>query len=317
VVVRLLLPTRRVSKTNDFEVAIVGGGPAGLSCGVWLGRYLHRTVLIDSGDPRNWETTGINGFLGLPRIRPPDLRRRGRTQCKRFGVKLVDGCVDRVCKKETDHFELVLDGGRRITSRRLMLSIGLRDTWPDLPGLEHCYGRSAHHCPDCDGYDARGKRTVVVGNGRKAVALALALSCWTSDLLILTNGAPPDFSSENFAKLDALNIPVIETQVTCAVAHERELVWLELDDGMLIDAQKLFFTVTHFPADDLGAQLGCARDEDGLILVDQSHRTSVEHVYAAGDITPGAQLAITAAADGAVAAGAIHRSLLPEVRRLS
>ena len=304
-------------KTNEFEVAIVGGGPAGLSCGVWLGRYLHRTVLIDSGDPRNWETSGINGFLGLPRIRPPDLRQRGRTQCRRFGVKLVDACIDRVCKTEEERFELEAGGGRRFYARRLVLAFGLRDTWPDLPGLEHCYGRSAYHCPDCDGYDARGKRTVVVGYGRRVASLALALTTWTSDIIILTNGKAPDITPANLEKLHALNIPIIETRVTCVISEDSRLRWLEMEDGMQVDAEKIFFTVTHRPADDLGAQLGCHRNDDGLILVDESRRTSIEHVFAAGDITPGAQLAITAAADGAVAAAAIHRTLLPENRRLS
>jgi thioredoxin reductase len=232
-------------------------------------------------------------------------------------VKLVDSCVDRVCREEAERFELVLDGGRRFYARRLVLAFGLRDQWPDLPGLEHCYGRSAHHCPDCDGYDARAKRTVVVGNGRKAVSLALALSNWTTEIIILTNGKAAGITPDNLAKLKTLNIPVLETPVTCVISEDRHLRWLELEDGMQVDAQRLFFTVTHHPADDLGAQLECARNDDGLILVDESRRTSVEHVYAAGDITPGAQLAITAAADGAVAAASVHRSLLAEGRRLS
>src|SRR5688572_27106329 len=88
----LLLPTR-MPKAKTFEVAIVGAGPAGLSCGLWLGRYLHSTVVIDSGDPRNWETAHIHGFLAMPNVKPAVLRKRGRTECRRYGVKLVDGVV--------------------------------------------------------------------------------------------------------------------------------------------------------------------------------------------------------------------------------
>ncbi|HSL68947.1 MAG TPA: NAD(P)/FAD-dependent oxidoreductase [Longimicrobiales bacterium] len=306
-----------MSKPREFEIAVVGGGPAGLSCGIWLGRYGRSTGLIDSGDPRNWETTGINGFLGLPRVRPALLRQRGRSECRRYGVRLIDGCVDRVRRAGSERFELVLENGRSYAAQRLVIAIGLRDTWPDLPGLEHCYGLSAHHCPDCDGYEARGKHTIIVGHGPRAAALALALTTWTDQLILCTNGQPCALSPEIQDKLRHLNIPVIESRVKRVASESRHLRWLEFEDGMQIDAEKLFFTVQHRPADDLGAQLGCDRDEDGLILVDDTHRTSVEHVFAVGDITPGAQLAITAAADGAVAAAAIHRSLLPEARRLS
>ena len=306
-----------MSKSEHFEVAIVGGGPAGLSCGAWLGRFLHKTVLIDSGDPRNWESSAVNGFLGLPGIHPAELRERGRVQCQMFDVQLVDGCVGRARRVAAERFELQLDSGPRFTAQRLVLAFGLQDAWPNVPGLEHCYGRSAHHCPDCDGYEARGKRTVVIGNNRKAAALALALTTWTCEIIICTNGQPCGIDNQNFAKLNALNIPVLETKVRRAVSQERHLRWLELEDGMQVDAEKLFFAVHHLPGDDLGAALGCERDDDGLIIVDETCRTSVEHVFAAGDITPGAQLAISAAADGAIAAGAVHRSLLPAERRLS
>jgi thioredoxin reductase len=305
-----------MTQNNEFEVAVIGGGPAGLSCGLWLGRYLRQTLLIDSGDPRNWETSGINGYLGAPKITPPELRKLGREECRRYPVELVDSCVDRVTRMESDRFTIRLEDGKTYHAQRLVLAIGLYDHWPDLPGLEHCYGRSAHHCPDCDGYEARDKKTVVVGQGRKAAGLALSLTTWTSQIIVCTNGLPCDLAPGVVDKLQALNIPIVETKVKWAHAEERRVRFLEMVDGMQIDLEKLFFTVQHVPADDLGAQLGCERDEDGLILVDHARRTSVEHVYAIGDITPGAQLAITAAADGALAAASIHRSLLPASRRL-
>ncbi|MGH7460230.1 MAG: NAD(P)/FAD-dependent oxidoreductase [Longimicrobiales bacterium] len=303
-------------KAREFDVAVVGGGPAGLSSALWLGRYLLKTVLIDSGDPRNWETASVNGYLGLPRVRPAALRRRGRGECRRYGVKLINGAVDRADRTDIERFELTLQDGRRFAVRRLVLAIGLKDVWPDLPGLDRCYGQSAHHCPDCDGYDTCNRKTLVVGYGRKAVALAFALATWTRDLIVCTNGHPCDIPRELVHKLDALNIPIVETRVRWVHSEGSRLRWLELADGMHLDAEKLFFTVSHYPADDLGVQLGCERDEDGLILVDHAKRTSVENVWAVGDITPGPQLAISAAADGAVAAAAVQRSLLPETVRL-
>jgi thioredoxin reductase len=305
--------------TELHDIAIVGGGPAGLSAGVWLARYLHSVVLVDSGDPRNWATRGVNGFLGLPRIRPPELRELGREECRRYGVTLVDAIVDGVRQLGDEHFALTLENGARYEARRLLLAIGLRDNWPDIPGLKHVFGANAHVCPDCDGFECRDKKTVVVGTGRKAVGLALNLTTWTRDIIICTNGDPPGFDREEYCrKLDALNIPVITERVTCLTTSEkRELYSLELANGMCLDADKLFFTFGQHAADDLGAQLGCDRDEDGQIIVDDRYHTSVRNVFAAGDIVPGPQLAVTAASDGAMAALAIHKSLVPEERKLA
>jgi thioredoxin reductase len=301
------------------DVAIVGGGPAGLSAGIWLARYLHSVVLIDSGDPRNWATRSINGFLGLPRIRPPELRELGRVDCRRYGVTLVDAIVDQVRKVGDEHFVLDLENGDRYEARRLVLAIGLRDNWPDIPGLEHVYGANAHVCPDCDGYECLDKKTVVVGTGRKAVGLALNLTTWTRDLILCTNGEPPSFDQPEYCeKLDALNIPVITDRITHITTEtkSREIYSLELDNGMCLDADKLFFAFGQHAADDLGAQLGCERDEDGQIIVDGQYHTSVRNVFAAGDIVPGPQLAIAAASDGAMVALAIHKSLVPAERKL-
>jgi thioredoxin reductase (NADPH) len=306
--------------TGVHDIAIVGGGPAGLSAGIWLARYLHSVVLVDSGDPRNWATRSVNGFLGLPRIRPPELRELGRAECRRYGVTLVDEIVDRVHQPEEEHFILDLESGARYESRRLLLAIGLRDRWPDIPGLDHVFGASAHVCPDCDGYECLGKKTVVVGTGRKAVGLALNLTTWTHNIIICTNGEPPGFDRDEYCgKLDALNIPVITDRVTCltTVDRSREIYSLELANGMCLDADKLFFTFGQHAADDLGAQLGCERDADGQIIVDDRYHTSVRNVFAAGDIIPGPQLAIAAASDGAMAALAIHKSLVPEERKLT
>ena len=300
------------------DVAIVGGGPAGLSAGIWLARYIHAVVLLDSGDPRNWETRRVNGFLGLPQIRPPQLRQLGREECRRYGVTLVDAIVDRVRQVDDEHFVLDLEGGARYEARRLLLAIGLRDNWPDIPGLAHVYGANAHVCPDCDGYECRGKKTVVVGTGRKAVGLALNLATWTDDVIICTNGEPPALDRPEYCqKLDALNIPVLTERVArIATGAKREIYSVELDNGMCLDADKLFFAFGQHAADDLGVQLGCERDEDGQIVIDGRYHTSVRNVFAAGDIVPGPQLAIAAASDGAMAALAIHKSLVPEERKL-
>ncbi len=299
-----------------YDVAVIGGGPAGLTAALWLARYLHSVVLVDSGDPRNWETRGINGFLGAQGIRSPELRARGRHDAERFGATLIDDKVETAKEIEDDCYHLKLTNGHSIEARRLLLAIGLKDVWPAIPGLDDCYGETAHVCPDCDGYETHDQKTVVIGSGKKAVGMALSLTAWTRKIVIVTNGEPAGIEKDHLAKLNKLNIPVLEQSVTCAKSKDGEISCLELANGMSLDCQRLYFAIGQYPSDDLGTELGCKRDNIGRIIVDDRNHTSVKNVFAAGDVTHDVQLAIVAAASGAVAALAIHHSLVPEERRL-
>lgn len=306
----------RSDAASAYDIAIVGGGPAGLTAALWSARYLHSVVLVDSGDPRNWDTRGINGYLGLPDIRPAQLRERGRDSCRELGVELVDGCVNEAISDGEERFRLTLDNGRQFIGRRVLLAFGLKDEWPDITGLERVYGDTAHVCPDCDGFEARGRKTVVIGAGKRAVSMALALKTWTPDIVICTNGEPADLDAPLLAKLDALNVPLIANKVERAHSTGGRLTALEFAGGMLLDCERIFFTLGQYAADNLGAQLKCRRDALGRIECDDRCHTSVPNVFVAGDIVPGPQVALVAAGSGAIAAMAMHRSLLPEELRL-
>lgn len=308
----------QASESDRFDVAIVGGGPAGLSASIWLARYRHRVLLIDSGDPRNWETRGVNGFLGHPDIKPPELRKLGRDEARASGVTLLDHRCDVVELHDEEHFELTLSDGTSAHARRLLLAIGLKDVWPRVPGIRPVYGANAHVCPDCDGYECVDKKVVVIGTGRKAVGMALNLTTWTRDIIICTNGEPAGLDRDEYCqKLDALNIPVIEYPIECVDHRGSRVHSITFESGLALDTDKIFFAIGQYPADDLGAQLGCERDEGGHIVVDAAYHTSVRNCFAAGDIVPGPQLAIAAAGDGAIAALAIHKSLVPAERKLA
>jgi thioredoxin reductase len=290
--------------------------------------------MLDSGDPRNWETRGIHGFLGLPDVTPYELRKRGRDEARRYGALLLDALVEDISREDEERFalnakplrvmnatpdELQVAGVPRmetIVARRVLLAFGIRDVWPEVPGLEPCYGDTVHHCPDCDGYEARGCKTVIMASGRKAAGMAFALATWTRQLTICTGGKPVDLTPEHRSKLDALPAKIFEEPIACVHADSGHVHAVELHGGQMIPCERIFFAIGHGPADDLGVKLGCRRDEEGMIQVDDSGHTSIMNVFAAGDIVPGPHLAMVAAARGTVAAAAIHRSLMEAAVRL-
>lgn len=304
------------------DVVIIGGGPAGLSAGLWLGRFLHRVVLVDDASPRNWSTLGINGFLGLPHVRPTELRERGRAECRRYGVRLVDDSVMDIQPPDDDDGPYTIHMAHHSTVRahRVLLAYGRRDLWPEIPGLEAAFGRTVHHCPDCDGPEARNQKVVAVGTGRRGMGLALALTTWIRNVILCTNGAPPDLTEAQLNQLAKLEITVLDASVLRAIVEHDQLCAIELDVGtdepMRIDCDRLFFRIAQPPADDLARKLGCEVDDEGAVVVSDSFATSVRSVFAAGDLTPGPQLAMVAAAEGMLAGLAIHKTLLPDERRV-
>ena len=302
-----------MARAIHFDVAIIGGGPAGLTAALWLGRYLHRVVVIDSGDPRNWETRGVNGFPGHPGITPAQFRGRTRDECREYGVELIDGFVARV-RRDDDGFAIEFDPmpetkaredqrgpgaprtpsdnaprpeTRSLRAQRVLLAFGLRDEWPKVPGLQQVYGSAAHVCPDCDGYDTRGKKVVVIASGRKAAGMALNLTTWTRDIVICTNGRDrrPRRRAVREARRAEHSRAVRADRARRA--RGRSHLRPRARRGMHLDCDHIFFALSQRPADDLGVQLGCERDDDGQIVVDPHQHTSVENVWAAGDITPG------------------------------
>lgn len=296
-----------------YDAIIIGGGPAGLTCAIFLARYRRPVLVIDEGRPRNYATQGIHGFLGQHGIAPGELLERGRAEAKESGAELSTGRVQKI-EQVGDTFEVTMDGATH-RGRRIVLAYGVRDTLPDIPEVESYYGRSVHHCPDCDGFECSDQRIGVIGWGKKVVGLALKLLQWSDDIVVFTHGHEREWDEEEHSKLLAEQIDIKDEKVVALDGDPLQAAVLET--GERVSVQRLFFNIKVERSCDLAESLGCRVAEDTPnVIVDEHRMTTVEGVWAVGDLVEGAQLAITAAADGAIAAIAINKSLLPPARQV-
>ena len=297
-----------------YDCIVIGAGPAGLSASLFLARYLHRTLTFHHNSPRNEYAHGVHGFLGHHGIRPGELLARGRDEVTSHGGLIIEACVTAVEKVSPEHFRVYtgeeVSARRVFNARRLLLATGLRDLTPDCSGFREFYGWSVFHCPDCDGFEVRDKRVAVLTHGKNSMGFVENLLTWTRKLTLLTDGS--EISSEDRAKAAQLEIPV-RTETVIALGGDkstRQLQRVVFSEGDPLECDALFFNLGTELATDFHETLGCRLDpECDLLWVDDTQQTSVTGVYAAGDITPQSQLAVVAAAEGAMAAIHIHRSL--------
>ncbi|MEO6260467.1 MAG: NAD(P)/FAD-dependent oxidoreductase [Thermoanaerobaculia bacterium] len=295
---------------STYDCIIIGGGPAGLTCAIFLGRYQRRVLLIHNGRPRNYASRAIHGFIGQHNIPPGELLRRGREEAEAAGAELFE-CTASKVDRVGDIFEVTTDKGM-LKARRVVLAYGVRDILPDIPDVERYYGGSLFHCADCDGYEVRDRVVGVIGWGVKAVGLSLKLLQWTSKITVFTDGHERGWTPEHHSKLLAEGIKVQEEKILSLTGREAMVDAAVLSTGEHVAVEALFFTIGVERACILAEEVGCNVDpEHPNIVVDDHKQTSVEGVYAVGDLVAGSQLAITSAADGAIAAIALNKSLLP------
>ena len=292
-----------------YDCIVIGAGPAGLSASLFLARYLRRTITFHHNSPRNEYSHGVHGFLGHDGIRPAELLARGRDEVTSYGGLIIEARVTAVEAVSSEHFRVFIGDDERVfDARRLLLATGLRDLTPTCPGFREFYGSSVFHCPDCDGYEVRDKRVAVLAHGDNAVGFTENILTWTRNVTLLTD----QHEISDAAKLDALDVAVRSERVTAlegdtSTGQLRQVIFAE---GEALECDALFFNLGTELATDFHEKLGCRLDpECGLLWVDETQQTSIEGVYAAGDITPHSQLAIVAAAEGAMAAIHIQRSL--------
>ena len=292
---------------TSFDVVVVGGGPAGLSAALVLGRCRFRVLVVDSGRGRNHAAPGVHGFLGSDGVLPAALRERGQREVRRYGVVQRRGEVTKVTRRG-DGFELTLARGARLQCRRLLLATGVVDPLPEVPGLAELYGRSVFHCPYCDGWESRDRPLALYGRGSAAARYAVTLSRWSADLVLLTDG-PTRLRSADREALDAAGVRVVAKRITALEAARGRLARVRFADGEALPRHALFFASHPKQSCGLAASLGVRFTDKGMVQAGRMQDAGVPGVYVAGDASRDVQLAVVAAAEGVKAAVAIHADL--------
>jgi thioredoxin reductase (NADPH) len=296
------------------EVIIIGGGIAGLSAAIYLGRAQRDTLVIDSGHSMaKWEPK-VENYLGFPKgVGGEDLLKHGRTQARRHEVEFAE---DEVADLSAEDSTFMLRGKKEsYRCKRLLLATGIFHIPPEIPGVKECLGHSMFFCKDCDGYRVRGKQIAIVGANNEAVEYALGMLHYSACVIVATNGEKARWDDQHASWLEEYEIPVHIDRIVDCDRRDCQVRGLVFADGREIKIDNIFTTRGDIFHTDLAEKLGVKLDRDGQIEVDDCMRTSVPRLYAAGCITPANCQMIIAAGQGAAAAQAINRDLFEESLR--
>jgi thioredoxin reductase len=292
-----------------FEVLIVGGGPAGLSAALLLGRCHRNALLCDDGHQRNLSSRAIHGLLGREGQSPLDFLDKARKELARYkSVTVRETRVTDICPAG-EEFEFVCADGSTGTASKVLLATGLVDELPELAGIEPLYGVSVHHCLYCDGFEYAGKPVAAYGKGDKGAELAIMMRHWMSDVVACSDGT--EVSAQAVRKLKEHSIPLRTEPIQSLEGADAELTKIVFTSGPDLHRAGLFFATGCHQASDLSKRLGCKRDAKGGVVIDpDTEESSVPGVYVAGDMSRDVLLVAIAIGEGAQAAVAINKAFL-------
>jgi thioredoxin reductase len=300
-----------------YDVVVIGGGAAGLNGAIMLTRSRRRVVVADAGEPRNAPAEGVHGMLGHDGVPPAQLLARGRDEVRRYGGEILDGRVTGA-EHEDGVFAVTLADGRELRARRLLVTTGLVDELPDVPGVRERWGHDVIHCPYCHGYEVRDQQIGVLATNANAMHQTLLFRQLSHDVVLFTNGH--DLAPEQREQLLALAIGVVEGPVGGLVVEDDRLVGVHLADGRNVPRQAVVVATQMVARAGFLADLGltAAPHPSGMgehLVVDASGRTDVPGVWAAGNVTDLSAQVGGSAAQGAWAAAQLNMDLVTEDAR--
>jgi len=294
-----------------YDVVVVGGGPAGLSAALTLGRARKRVLLCDAGPPRNAAAVQIHGFVTRDGITPTEFRRIGREQLALYpGVEIRNQRVEEI-RGELGRFDVGLSAGN-VETRRIVLCTGMLDVMPDLDGFRALWGKSIFQCPYCHGWEAQNRRFACLAQTVDMLEFALLLRGWSSDVVAMTDGRYT-VSAAVSERLGRAGVRIEERRIARLVSIGDHLDHVEFLDGETLPRDLLFAHPCQRQVAIVEA-LELALDPAGFVQVDEMNReTSRAGIYAGGDLTTRAQGSIVAAASGMMAAAMLNHALTTEL----
>ncbi len=287
-----------------YDVVIVGGGPAGLSAALLLGRSRRNVLLCDEGKPRNAVSPEMHGFLTRDGIAPMEFRRIAHEQLRLYpNVEFRPQAVVNIAK-QAEQFTVTLADQTEVTTRKLLLTTGIREDMPAIPDVQAFYGKSVVSCPYCHGWEVRDQPFALYDTGKHAVFMAIQLLTWSLDIVICSNG-PSGLDAQDRAVLAHLKIAICETPIARLEGNDGYLERIVLTDGETLPRRVLFYTPQLHPA-PLAMQIGFVPGDPK-----QAVQPVFPGIYMAGDVYY-TRWASGAAAAGTEIAVAIHTALLEE-----
>ncbi|MDX8055704.1 NAD(P)/FAD-dependent oxidoreductase [Lentzea sp. BCCO 10_0798] len=296
------------------DVIVIGAGPAGLNAALVLGRQQRRTLVLDSGRPRNSPTDEMHMYLSRDGFSPSEFRAIGRAELNAYETVEVREAEVTTAKAIEGGFEVRLADGTSEQARKILLATGQVDLFPEVDGLVERFGKCVFHCPFCHGFEARDKPLAVLGGDFVSAILSLYLADrFSTDVVLCTNG-PSALPDELVRKLRDNGVAIRDEPVA-SVEGELDDLTVVFGDGTRLHRGALFHKTATKQHSALAADLGCERFEDGCVRIDEFQQTSVPGVFAAGDLARQAAFpealtfVILGAADGARAAIKIDNEL--------
>ncbi|HVY79701.1 MAG TPA: NAD(P)/FAD-dependent oxidoreductase [Steroidobacteraceae bacterium] len=295
-----------------WDVIIIGAGPAGVSAALVLGRCRRRVLLCDRGTPRNSPSHAMHGFVSRDGIDPAAFRETVLQELARYpGVHFRPEEATSAARLANDRFSVTFAEGGEERARKLLLATGVTDVLPPVEGARELFGTAVFPCPYCDGWEFRDAPIAVYGQGTRAFEMARAMTAWSRDLIVFTNGRA-QFSGSQRAALEQNAVGIETARIAELCGRDGRLESVRLVDGRTIPRRALFFDMPCESQSSLARSLGCELTAKGKVVCGRYEASTVPGVFAAGNILEDVQLAIVAAAEGARAAFGINRALTRE-----
>ncbi|MEV7979677.1 NAD(P)/FAD-dependent oxidoreductase [Streptomyces sp. NPDC086519] len=300
--------------TDTYEVVVVGGGAAGLSAALVLGRARRRTLVVDAGEPRNAPSAHMQGFLSRDGMPPAEFLAVGRAEIARYGVELVRDRAVAATGDHADGFAVSLASGRTVRARHLVVATGLKDELPPVPGVAERFGRDVLHCPYCHGWEVRDRAFGVLATTPMSVHQALMVTQWSKDVtLFLHQVEEAELTDDDLRRLAAARVRVVPGEVAGLRVEDDRLTGVRLVDGNVHDREALFVAPRPVPRNDLLTGLGAELKQTpfgSYPVIDERGLTTVPGLWAAGNASGFAEQVVNAASRGYRAGAAINGELL-------